>query len=70
VWPEASGDDEVRAGQRLGLILDPERLDLLPDVVVCEVFLGVGEAGPGLAIDEQLSVAQAMPSAARTSRGR
>src|SRR4051794_18559827 len=56
---EAAVDDEARVGQPLGLVLDPERLDLLTDEVVREPLLRVREAGPGLAVDEELAVGAA-----------
>src|SRR5215211_2217762 len=56
---EATTDDEVGVLELLGLVLDPERLDLLSDEVVREALFGVGEAGPGLPFHEQAPIREA-----------
>ena len=48
-------DDEVALGDRPGLVLDPERLEPPAHEAIGEALFRVGEAGPGLAGDEELT---------------
>src|ERR1700682_3533807 len=50
---EPAVDDEVRPRELAGFLLDPERQHPLPDELVGEVLLAVGEPGPGLARRKQ-----------------
>src|SRR5258708_7024502 len=55
-WLEPTVDDKVRPRELAGFLLDPERLGPLPEGLVCEVLLAVGEPGPGLAGHEQRAI--------------
>src|SRR5204863_587746 len=61
VRTEPTVHDEVGVWQSARVVLDPEGLDALLDVVVGEVLLGVGEAGPGLVLDQQVAIGQRGP---------
>src|SRR5262249_2680321 len=53
---EAAGDDEVGVLDTSCLVLDPEGLDAPADELVGVLLLRVGEARPGLPLDEQAAV--------------